>query len=59
MTKIEMAEAYGISKKTLKEWIDRAGLIGEDGLFTFQIYNKIRLFTPKQVSLIVEKIGEW
>ncbi|MCZ2393285.1 MAG: DUF4248 domain-containing protein [Chitinophagales bacterium] len=59
MTKIELADAYGINKRTLREWLDRAGLIGEDGLFTMSIYRKIRLFTPKQISQIVDKIGEW
>lgn len=46
-TRKELAAAYNVSLRTLARWFIRAGLV----------FDKTRVFTPKQIQLIFEKLG--
>ena len=56
MSKQQLAEAYGVHQKTLNKWIMRANIVPE--LITIEVYNRIKVFTPAQVKVIFDKIGE-
>ena len=46
-TRKEVASEYGITPKTLKAWLDKAGVILE----------KRKLISPKMYKIIKEKFG--
>jgi hypothetical protein len=51
-SKGELAGLYGIHYATLATW-----LVERQKIFTREYYNSIIIFTPKEVSLIIEAIG--
>ena len=52
-SKRELIDMYGTTYTTFYTWIKRAGIIDE-----FKNYDNIRVFTPKEVELIFDKLGE-
>lgn len=55
MSKKEMADSYGVHVHTFTVWLERAGIIPD--IIPREIYIRIRIFTPAQVNIIFDKIG--
>ncbi|MBB3836994.1 transposase [Runella defluvii] len=49
-TRIELAKRYGVSLETLKKWLSK--------IPELDIQVNARVLTPKQVSVIIEHLGE-
>jgi transposase len=49
-SKSELAAAYGVSLVTLNKWICEIN--------NLELQKNCRIFTPKQVSIIVQHLGE-
>lgn len=55
MSKKELATSYGVSQTTFTLWLERAGIIPNN--IPRETYIRIRIFTPAQVQIIFDKIG--
>ena len=52
LTKKQLVEMYKVSFGTFKKWC----MMGK--LFTEEHYDSVRIFTPKEVEIIVNHLGE-
>ncbi len=50
INKSALAKKYGISLRTLNNWLSQIPELGD--------INKVRIFTPKQINTIYRHLGE-
>lgn len=55
MSKKELAASYGVCVTTFTLWLERAHIIPH--IIPRETYIRIRIFTPAQVQIIFDKIG--